>query len=177
MDTPKRYHPWLVTLHWLIALMVFGNLYVGLFVFHSRSTPASRMFYLGGHIAAGSLILILMVIRFFVRVKTPKPAQADSGSAFLDAIAVLVHYSLYVFVILITITGMLMALQANLFPSIFLHQGFPDLRAIFRSPLLMIHLLIAFVLSGLLLLHIGAALFHQFIRRDNLFGRMWFGRG
>ncbi len=28
----------------------------------------------------------------------------------------------------------------------------------------------------LILLHIGAALYHQFLRRDNLLGRMWFGR-
>ena len=27
----------------------------------------------------------------------------------------------------------------------------------------------------LLALHIGAAFFHQFVKRDNLFARMWFG--
>jgi len=32
------------------------------------------------------------------------------------------------------------------------------------------------ILLLLTLLHIGAALYHQFLRRDNLLGRMWFGR-
>lgn len=31
------------------------------------------------------------------------------------------------------------------------------------------------VLLLLLILHVAAALYHQFFRRDNLFGRMWFG--
>jgi cytochrome b561 len=29
---------------------------------------------------------------------------------------------------------------------------------------------------GFIALHIGAALYHQFIRRDRLLGRMWLGR-
>ena len=33
MEAPKRYHPVLVTLHWLIVLLVFTNLYLGLFIF------------------------------------------------------------------------------------------------------------------------------------------------
>ena len=32
-EPPKRYHPLLVTLHWLIVLLVFTDLYLGLFVF------------------------------------------------------------------------------------------------------------------------------------------------
>jgi cytochrome b561 len=31
------------------------------------------------------------------------------------------------------------------------------------------------ILLLLLILHVAAALYHQFFRRDNLFGRMWFG--
>ncbi|HCR72606.1 MAG TPA: hypothetical protein DIW23_14275 [Anaerolineae bacterium] len=29
---------------------------------------------------------------------------------------------------------------------------------------------------ALVVLHTGAALYHQFIRKDNLIGRMWFGK-
>ena len=32
------------------------------------------------------------------------------------------------------------------------------------------------LLLALIILHVGAALFHQFWRKDNLLGRMWFGR-
>ena len=33
------------------------------------------------------------------------------------------------------------------------------------------------VLLLLIILHVAAALYHQFLRKDNLFGRMWFGNG
>ena len=36
MDAPKRYHPIHVTLHWLVALGIFINLYLGIFVFTQR---------------------------------------------------------------------------------------------------------------------------------------------
>ena len=39
-----------------------------------------------------------------------------------------------------------------------------------------VHGLTGWLLIGLLGLHIGAAGFHQFIRKDNLHARMWFGR-
>jgi cytochrome b561 len=38
------------------------------------------------------------------------------------------------------------------------------------------HGFFSYVLSGLVALHVGAALFHQFIRKDNLLSRMWFGK-
>ena len=38
------------------------------------------------------------------------------------------------------------------------------------------HGLISTVLLLLILLHFGAAMYHQFIRRDNLLSRMWFGK-
>jgi cytochrome b561 len=36
--------------------------------------------------------------------------------------------------------------------------------------------LTSWLLLGLVLLHFGAALYHQFIRKDNLLARMWFGK-
>ncbi|MBP2446001.1 cytochrome b561 [Rhizobium leguminosarum] len=38
------------------------------------------------------------------------------------------------------------------------------------------HGLGANLLLGLLFTHVGAALFHQFIRSDGLLSRMWYGR-
>lgn len=81
MESPKRYSPVLVSLHWLIALLVFVNIYLGLFVFE----PALR----GGgfripestlaiHMAVGIGILVLIVLRFFVRMGSKKPAPAGT---------------------------------------------------------------------------------------------------
>ncbi|KAA0274983.1 MAG: cytochrome B, partial [Chloroflexi bacterium] len=34
----------------------------------------------------------------------------------------------------------------------------------------------SWLLLALVLLHFGAAMFHQFIKKDNLLARMWFGK-
>jgi cytochrome b561 len=36
MQSSKRYHPALVTMHWLVALLVLVNLYLGIVVFENR---------------------------------------------------------------------------------------------------------------------------------------------
>jgi cytochrome b561 len=36
-----------------------------------------------------------------------------------------------------------------------------------------VHRLLGFAMAALILAHIAGALFHQFVRRDNLLARMW----
>ena len=36
--------------------------------------------------------------------------------------------------------------------------------------------LLGAILAGLIALHLAAALYHHLVRKDGLFGRMWFGR-
>jgi cytochrome b561 len=43
-------------------------------------------------------------------------------------------------------------------------------------PTFQAHFWLAMLLTGFIVLHIGAALFHQFVQRDGLLRRMGFGR-
>jgi len=125
MDTPKRYHPALVTLHWLIALLVFTDLYIGYFYIRPiimlghggvRGTdPILKI-----HMAAGVAILIFLVIRFIIRLTTRKPAPADAGFKALNILARAVHYALYFFVLAMTVVGLIFSLQVNRFQVAFL---------------------------------------------------------
>ena len=103
MNPSKRYHPVLVTLHWLVALLIFTDLYIGYFYIRPiilsgggglRGTDA----ILKIHMAAGIAILVLIIIRFIIRLATRKPLPADAGSQFLNVLAKVVHYALYFFV-------------------------------------------------------------------------------
>ncbi|MGZ6317130.1 MAG: cytochrome b [Anaerolineales bacterium] len=232
VESPKRYHPALVTLHWLIVLLVFTNLFIGLFEFE----PALR----GGgfrvpesliaiHIAVGLAILILLVVRFIVRVRSRKPAPATAGSQSLNVLARAVHYMLYVVVFAITVVGLIFALQTNRLQRAFFgggpqfagpgsgnFRGFPtpgpgtpqpsfgnrgnNFQGFGNQPggnpgfqgngfrpggrgggfglaffLLPIHLDLAIILAVLIGIHFLAAIYHQFILKDNLIGRMWYG--
>ena len=69
-EAPKRYHPLLVTLHWLIVLLVFTDLYLGLFVIKPllQGGGAFRIpeSVLAIHIAVGIAIPVLIVVTFQV---------------------------------------------------------------------------------------------------------------
>jgi cytochrome b561 len=50
----------------------------------------------------------------------------------------------------------------------------PD--SLFVYPERAMHGNLAYLMLALVALHVGAALYHQFIRKDNLLARMWFGK-
>jgi cytochrome b561 len=233
METPKRYHPLLVTLHWLVAILVLLNLYIGLYVFLDRGLGFEAInSYVPVHMLTGLSILALVVVRFLARIRSKRPAEAKSGSKALDVLAKAVHYGLYVMLIATTLLGLTFALQSNRFQETFLGAqprfgqpgaGFAPARGTpfangtpgqgpfafgtpgqgpfaFGTPgarpfpggapgrgfsggrprggffgLMTVHLSSAYVLLFLVILHILAALYHQFIRRDGLIARMWYG--
>jgi cytochrome b561 len=86
---------------------------------------------------------------------------------------VLTHYLLYLGALGMGISGLGLAMNAGLFQSVFAKVGaLPQDFYIF--PVRYGHGFTASALLGLVLLHIGAALYHQFIRKDNLMTRMSF---
>lgn len=202
MDRPKRYHPLHVTLHWLVALGVFFNLYLGIFVFSQRRRGGFQFETI--HMAVGITILVLLVARLIMRFTIKRPDDATAGYRLLDIFARLVHYGLYLSVLTVTVLGVIFTAQAGQLQSMFSgsrpefngpppgfngsqpgftppapgeFQGRPGggPPGGFRSPLRMIHGLTAYLVALLVGIHILAALYHQFIRRDNLFARMWYG--
>ena len=217
MELPKRYHPALVTLHWLMALLVFVNLYLGMVTFENREGGPGGNSFVGLHMFVGVLLIVLLVARIILRMRTAHPAEATAGNKLLDLLARIIHYGLYVVVLAVTVIGLVFSLQSGRFQSTFLGaesrfgpptdgQGLPGARltppaggevsppANGEMPgfpggpggrggpggmfgLLIVHEMAAYALLSLVILHIGAALYHQFIRKDNLIPRMWYGRG
>lgn len=92
-------------------------------------------------------------------------------NAFLDKVGDWTHYLLYAFALLLPFTGLGLSATFNLAPVVFGGQG--SLPADLNP---MLHGLLDPLLALLILLHILAALYHQFVRRDNLLVRMWFGK-
>ena len=71
MKQVSRYHPLLVTLHWVLAVLIIAALTIGFFVL--AATPNANPQKIGVlriHMAGGMLILALMVIRFIVRSRS-----------------------------------------------------------------------------------------------------------
>lgn len=171
--TVTRYHPLLVSLHWIIALMAAASLVGGLLVL--QATPNSdpmKPIYLRGHIAGGLVLGVLMVLRLITRLRTARPPPA--GSPGLHRAAQVAHWGLYLVMFAMVMTGIGMAALGGLWPilsgrEVVLPASFAAL------PPHAGHELFARVLIGLVALHLLAALWHAVSGRS-VWGRMWFGR-
>lgn len=176
MEKPKRYHPLLIALHWILALLIIFMLLVGLLSLKWMPNNPAKLMPLGFHMATGTLILALMLIRIVVRVMTKKPEEATAGKRFLDLIGKITHYALYVFAILMAVSGIGISAQAGLAPIVFGASGAPLPEDFFVYPARYGHGYIAIILIVLILMHVGAALYHQFFRKDRLLSRMGIGK-
>jgi cytochrome b561 len=177
MKIAAKYHPVLVTLHWLLAILIIGALGLGFFVLApmSNSDPV-KLDILMWHMAGGMLILALMLIRFVVRLATAKPPAATIGSPRLDRLAPLTHYGFYLLIVLLVGTGYATAILAHLPDIVFARSGEALPATFMIYPPRPAHGLLAFLLVCLITLHMLAALYHQFGRKDGLLRRMWYGR-
>jgi cytochrome b561 len=170
------YNPLLVGLHWLLAVMIIGVLPFGFFILAPMpNTDPWKIYLLIFHMVGGLLIFGLMTVRFVVRMTTERPPDQTIGNVTADAIAPVTHYGFYVLVLLMAVTGVSTAIVAGLYKSVFQKNG-EALPADFDVfPVFHTHGLLAIVLTLVILLHVAAALYHQFVRHDGLLRRMWFG--
>lgn len=172
----SRYHPLLVSLHWLLALLIIGMLCVGFWLAATDNANPQKIAVLRIHMATGMFVLLLMVIRFIVRLRTDRPLDASIGVALLDRLAVLTHYSFYVLVVLMVASGYTTGILARLNEIVFQNSGAPLPEHFGIYPSFVAHGYLAILFALLILGHIGAALYHQFIRKDGLLSRMGFGK-
>lgn len=174
--TPTRFHPVLVALHWLLAVLIVSALALGALVMARLPTgDLRRIEALRSHMSGGMLILVLMYARTVVRLLTERPAEASTGNPLLDKLARASHRMFYVVVFGMAGSGIFMALQLDLVPVVF--GGVGTLPADFWIyPVRTVHYLISRLLMALIALHIAGVLFHTFIRRDRLLRRMVLGR-
>ncbi|WP_297478607.1 cytochrome b/b6 domain-containing protein [uncultured Photobacterium sp.] len=172
----KRYHPILVILHWLLAVMIILGLIMGGNVLSATSnTEPQRLFYLKMHMLTGIIILVLMLVRLVVRFVTVKPSYADIGNTLFNKLGVAIHYLFYLIVILMAGSGLAIASMAGLFEIVFTGSGAPLPETFNEFPPRMAHSILGGILTLLIAGHILAFIYHQFIRKDGLFSRMWFG--
>lgn len=175
-SVPTRYHPLLVTLHWLMAVMIIVALITGGFLLAETPNSApEKVGMLRSHMIAGMAILVLMIIRLIVRTRTSKPAHADTGNAFLNRAGVWTHWAFYALVILMAASGIGISVLAGLPPIVFGGTGDPLPVDFWAYPPRYAHWIFGTLLGLLVVLHVAAFGWHQWGKKDALFARMWFG--
>ncbi|WP_414463052.1 cytochrome b [Hyphomicrobium sp. DY-1] len=182
------YTPTARAFHWLIALLIFIQFPLGFYMSYrgnempsvnEKGEPVKGVWdaltgYLySSHKLLGLIVLTLVVLRLLYRLTQGAPRSDPTVPPALTGISHLVHWALYALLIAVPVLGYL-AISYGDFLDIFN----------FRLPMLTVknddlskeifewHELGAFLIIGFVTLHIIAAVYHYFVRRDRVVERM-----
>ncbi len=161
------------SLHWVIVGLLIVQVTLGK-VADDLPLGLDKLAMLARHKSVGITILALAVIRLTWRLIDRLPAPMPMPNWQLLA-SRLTHAAFYVLLFALPISGWLMSSAANYPVSWFGLAQLPDLVAPdreFKHLLEEVHETLVNVLIALTILHIVAALKHQFIDRDGLLRRM-----
>ncbi|MCB1680607.1 MAG: cytochrome b [Alphaproteobacteria bacterium] len=160
-------------LHWLAALMVLVMLGLG---WGREFAPGEwKPIMVDLHKSTGMAVLLLMLFRLFWRFYTKPPLLPEDMPFKFRLAARITHGLLYFFLFALPVSGWLMISAMGREPSLYGLVSFPALMEKDRAlvPLFRnFHSLTAYVLAGLVVVHVSAALAHHFIFKDRILSRM-----
>ena len=163
--------------HWILGLAIIGMIAYGWWMNHVPAR-ADRFFYRSIHADIGYVVLLLTVIRLIWRGVNPTPKLPDDTPRWLSIAARINHWALYLVTIVVAMLGW--AHSGARPPT----QNYASWFGLFNVPQFTSpdkvaagayedrHILFAYVLLALIVLHIAAAAWHHFIRRDRVALRM-----
>jgi cytochrome b561 len=173
MTSIQRFTPPQRFLHWLMALCILAMLFIG--VGMVSTVEPKYLTLVSIHKPLGILILILALIRLVVRLRYHAPPLPADLPEPLKLAAHLSHYVLYALMIAMPLLGWGMlsaaAYPVKLWDGIYLPSILP-LNDRLHTALWNAHFYLAFLFYAVILMHVGAALFHALIRRDRVFEAM-----
>jgi cytochrome b561 len=165
--------------HGILGVTIIGMLAYGWWMNHIPAR-ADRLFYRSVHADIGYVVLLLMVVRLIWRSINPEPALSSDTPRWQRIAARVSHWTLYAVTIVVAMLG-------------WAHSGAhtPDYASwfgLFRVPQITSpdkaaanayedrHILFAYVLLALIVIHVAAAAWHHFVKRDRVAARIFDGK-
>ncbi|HEY8229365.1 MAG TPA: cytochrome b [Rhodanobacteraceae bacterium] len=166
--------------HWLIAALIIAQGVIGLSMVEMGLTPAKvRVFAL--HKSIGITILALVLLRIAWRLIEKRPADPPVVPRWQIRAAHATHLALYVLILAIPLSGWWFNSASNAPLVWFGWFGVPSLThgfdPVWKPRALLLHQTLFWILVALLVLHVGAALWHHFKQRDDVLRKMIVGTG
>ncbi len=161
-------------LHWLIAAIVILMLSLSFFLGDVPEKYSDTAYML--HKSLGFSILVLMIFRILWIFHAGKPPLPTAVPFWEKLLSRFVQYSLYILLILMPLSGWIMSTASKytfyffkLFP---LQLPFVTRNKQLEDLMLQVHNTLAWIIIGLLVLHIVGALKHHFIDKDDVLRSM-----
>lgn len=174
--------------HWWVAFLIFLQIPIGFYMNYRRtempavneageavlgvSDELTKLLY-SSHKVIGLFVLFIVLFRLIYRVTMGVPKPDPSVPSIMIGLSHLVHWSIYLLLIFIPIGGYIAISYGgylNVFGFTFPAITSQDTK--FADSLFEFHGVAATLLLAFVTLHIFAALYHRFIRRDRVLERM-----
>lgn len=177
MPSTPRYTGTAIAFHWLLALALFGLFGMGLYMTGLSMSPTRLKLY-NWHKWAGVTVLALSLLRLAWRL-THRPPAGVAMPAWQARVAHAAHVALYILFFAVPLAGWAYSSAAG-FPVVWFGVlPLPDLIAPDRElaeAIKPLHKYLAYAMAAIVVVHVAAALKHQWVDRDGLMRRMWPGR-
>jgi cytochrome b561 len=177
-----RWNPPSKSFHWVMAFATLGTTalmyYSQIYEAQAEVSQAARERYrelLWVHKSLGLLVLFLVLFRFAWNRHQPRPPLPDGLAPAQQRLATAAHHSLYLLMLLIPLLGWFASMA---------YGGRTDFFGLFEMPVIVAkdydaaviyrngHIWLGWLMFALLLLHVTAALWHHFLRRDATLAQM-----
>jgi len=178
----QRYTGTAVLMHWVLGASLVGLFGLGIYMTGLPFSPQRLKLY-NWHKWAGVTLLALSLLRLMWRLTHRPPALPDSIASAMPAWQKVAHHgthvALYALFFAVPLIGWAYSSAAG-FPIVFLGLWqLPDFVPVSKELAEAIkpwHEYTAFAMAGLVVLHVAAALKHQWVDRDGLLNRMLPGK-
>ena len=174
-----------MVLHWAIAVAIVGLIAAGTWMADAIRVPETQGLAFSvyqWHKSLGLAVLVLSVLRLAWRFVKPPPPLPASMPGWERTLAGVSHTAFYVLMIGMPLLGWAMVSASPLglptivfglfeWPHIPFLADLEDKKPV-EDALKTAHMAGGYLLAGLLVLHVGAALKHHFVSRDDVLARM-----
>lgn len=171
----EKYTKPAVLLHWLIALLIIAAFSLGVTMVDIPGLTPTKLKYYSWHKWLGVTVLALAAVRLLWRLTHQPPAHPATTPVWQQKAAGLLHGFLYVLMFAIPLSGYFYSLAAGvpvtylgILPLPVFIEPNPELKPVLKA----VHYWLNMSLLAAFVLHVAAALKHQFIDRDRVLQRM-----
>ena len=176
-SAPDAYSPAQKALHWLIAALIVVLVPVGVSMANLLDDGPIKNGAYELHKSFGLTVFGLAVLRAAIRLVRGAPPLVPGLPPGSGRPRARPHYALYLLIILVPLSGWTATstccAPVNLFWTVPLTLPLPWEGGMDQSkPIFLVHYALAFTLTAIVLVHVGAALHHHFVRRDRTLLRM-----
>jgi len=171
MKHQDKYPASMRALHWLMALLILGQIFGGWFMTpydEAREPLVGQLYW--WHKSFGLLAFLLIFVRLSNRLRYVPPELPDGLPDFDRKLAHFAHWALYALIVMLPITGYTLSSTFEYsdgitFFGIHVPELFPKNKSVYEAADLL-HAVLAYTLLAVIVLHLAGVIKHRYFDKN-----------